>query len=143
MSLSLAVVEQPHVPGCAASGDEAALSTLTKNPLLPLRLNWNTLAIHLDGTFVEASIDMGAHVSFMTLDFCRCMKNVLTPPLTNVVRFAYGATVPVVGMCSAQLIVAGHQVVVPFTVLATCLHYPVLGLHLSPTSQTYVPILLQ
>uniref|UniRef100_L7LYP4 RNA-directed DNA polymerase n=1 Tax=Rhipicephalus pulchellus TaxID=72859 RepID=L7LYP4_RHIPC len=64
----------------------------------------------------------------MSSDFRRRMKKVLTPPLTSIVQVADGAAVPVVGMCTAQLTVAGHQVVVLFTVLATCPHDLILGL---------------
>lgn len=90
--------------------------------------NQNLLDVDVDGYPVTALIDTGAHISIMSAAFRRRLRKLLTPASACVVRVADGGTVPIVGMCTARVSIAGRHTPVLFTVLAHCPHDLILGL---------------
>lgn len=99
-----------------------------ENPLLTLPTHHSLLEVQVDHVPVTALIDTGAHLSIMSASLrCRLQK-IMTPSTTQAIRVADGGTVPVIGMCTARVSIAGRHAVVLFAVLACCPHDLILGL---------------
>ncbi|XP_070393949.1 uncharacterized protein [Dermacentor albipictus] len=65
----------------------------------------------------------------MSAAFRRRPNKLLTPASARVVRVADGGTVPIIGMCTARVSIAGRHTPVLFTVIAHCPHDLILGLN--------------
>lgn len=93
----------------------------TENPLPPITFRRNLLNVPVDGVTVKTLIYAGAQVSVMNSDLRCRLKKVLTLAEPLVVHVADGRAMTVLGMCSARLTIADHQMSVLFTAVESCL----------------------
>lgn len=105
----------------AAPGSDAALSTSLPN-LFTLPTRRNVVNVEIDSLYVPALVDTEAHISVMSNQLRCHLKKILAPVASRVIKIADGAAPIILGMCTAQITVAGCNTSVLFAVLEWCFH---------------------
>lgn len=99
-----------HIAAFATQPENTPLTTITKP---------NLSHVHVGGVRVGMLVDIGAHISVMSSNLRRTVQKVMAPVIYRAVRVADGGTTTVGGTYADRVGIAGHEILVLFTVLDT------------------------